>query len=71
MNFKIGINSMQDYYRLKDLIVILKLSRSTINKMLKNNNFPKPFVITGTNIRLWNHAVIDDWLRNQFKTVEG
>jgi predicted DNA-binding transcriptional regulator AlpA len=59
------------FYKLKDLTFLLKLSRSTIYKMLKSNNFPKPSKISGTSINVWNSNDIENWLNSQFKIMEG
>jgi len=55
--------------RSKDLIKILKLSRSTIWRRVKIGNFPKPFVLGGNNSSNsavgWLAADIYSWIEKQ------
>ena len=53
----------------KELVVIIKLSRSTINNLIKQDLFPKPIRVTNTKNtskqkRLWLYQDIIDFLNN-------
>ena len=52
----------KEWFRVKDLSQILSMGESTIWKMVRNNNFPKPQKIT-ERLTVWTRKDILDWVR--------
>ncbi len=59
-----GILGNKEWYRVKDLSQILSMGESTIWKMVRNNNFPKPQKIT-ERLTIWTRKSIFDWVRSK------
>ena len=57
----------KEWFRVKDLSQILSMGESTIWKMVRNNNFPKPQKIT-ERLTIWRRQDILDWVNR--KTAE-
>ena len=56
----------KEWFRVKDLSQILSMGESTIWKMVRNNNFPKPQKIT-ERLTVWTRKDILDWVRFKIK----
>jgi len=50
------------YFTLNDLIKILKLSKATIYRKIKNKEFPPP--IKQGNFSYWKRSDIENWIKN-------
>jgi prophage regulatory protein len=55
-------------YRVKQLIRLLSISKSTIYGWIKDDKFPKGTKING--ITVWKSETIDEWLEEQTKENE-
>ena len=60
----------KEWFRVKDLSEILSMGESTIWKMVRNNNFPKPQKIT-ERLTVWTRKDILDWVRFKIKDSDS
>ena len=58
----------KEWLRVKDLSEILSMGESTIWKMVRNNNFPKPQKIT-ERLTVWTREQVLDWCDSKTKKV--
>jgi predicted DNA-binding transcriptional regulator AlpA len=56
------------FLKIDDLITITTLSKSTINRLIKNDEFPKPTKIG--RLALWGNDQINDWVNNKLTTLK-
>jgi predicted DNA-binding transcriptional regulator AlpA len=49
-------------FRIRDLMKYLSVSRSTIYRLMKTENFPKRVKIPATNIYAWEKEEIQKWV---------
>lgn len=54
----------QGMSRAKDVLKFVPVCRSTLWKMVKNNQFPQPIKLSG-NITAWRNADVLAWLEKQ------
>jgi predicted DNA-binding transcriptional regulator AlpA len=54
------------FYRVNDLVEMLKISKTTIYSMINANKFPRSTRI-GKNICIWDESSIDLWINDNFK----
>jgi len=52
-----------EFVRMKDLIMYLTLSQSTLRRMVRANEFPKP-VHLSQSITAWRVSEIREWVKN-------
>mgnify|MGYP003343028168 CR=1 FL=1 len=52
---------IERFFRLKELVEHLKISRSSIYESIKNGTFPKPIRL-GKRSVAWSQHQIEDWL---------
>ena len=60
----------KEWLRVKDLSEILSMGESTIWKMVRNNNFPKPQKIT-ERLTVWTREQVLDWCDSKTKKVDA
>ena len=60
----------KEWFRVKDLSQILSMGESTIWKMVRNNNFPKPQKIT-ERLTVWTRKDILDWVRLKIRDSDS
>jgi predicted DNA-binding transcriptional regulator AlpA len=56
----IGGNAMEALLRQRDLMEIMNVSRATLWRMLRYQNFPKPVVLMGC--KRWRREDLESWL---------
>jgi predicted DNA-binding transcriptional regulator AlpA len=56
------MEKIEELMTLKDVMKLVKLSRSTITRMLKAGKFPKPLEFSRK--LYWKHEQLDDFLKN-------
>ena len=54
---------MDDLLRLRDLMEIMKISRSTLWRVQQRDNFPKPVTLLGC--KRWRRKELKAWLDEQ------
>ena len=58
------------YIRIKELALMLGISRSNIYKLMKDNKFPKLIKLTERTI-VWRLSVISQWVADKEKSNQG
>jgi prophage regulatory protein len=61
-------NQSQRILRIKEVIVFIGLSRSTIYDMVERGDFPKPIKL-GARAIGWREFAVDEWITNR-KSVD-
>ena len=56
--------------RMRDVIKRIGLSRSTIYKLMENNDFPKPMKL-GSQAIGWRDADIEEWIQKRPQAAIG
>ena len=54
-----------NFYKMKDLIRLLSVSRWTILRMIEAGTFPEPIRVTSKTPR-WPANEVDDWMQGRF-----
>ena len=55
--------------RFKDVVEKTKLSQSTIYRLIRKNEFPKPIALRGMEkVRLFVKGEVEDWIEKQIAT---
>lgn len=54
------IPSDSDFLRLNELHVFLRVSKSSIFRLIKTEDFPKPFIVAG--VKLWKKSEVLEYL---------
>jgi predicted DNA-binding transcriptional regulator AlpA len=62
-NIKTGEKTMDALLKLRDLLEIMKISRSTLWRVQQREDFPKPVALLGC--KRWRHEELKTWLDNQ------
>ncbi len=62
-NIKKGEKTMDALLRLRDLMEIMKISRSTLWRVQQREDFPKPVTLLGC--KRWRHEELKSWLDEQ------
>ncbi len=53
-----------------DVLRTLKISRSTLDRLVAHGRFPRPDVRTGRRLK-WKPATVQSYIDGNFKAVEG
>ena len=59
----------QSFIRITEVIELTTLSKSTIYRLIKKNEFPRPVALRGMDkVRLFVKGEVQDWIETQIKT---
>ena len=59
----------KSFIRIADVIELTTLSKSTIYRMIRKNEFPKPIALRGMEkVRLFVKGEVEDWIENKIAT---
>ena len=59
----------KSFIRITEVIELTTLSKSTINRLIKKNQFPKPITLRGMEkVRLFVRGEVEEWIETQIKT---
>ena len=59
----------KSFIRIKEVIELTTLSKSTIYRMVRKNEFPKPIALRGMEkVRLFVKGEVEDWIETQINT---
>lgn len=64
MHKNTGGHMSEKLLRVRDVLALIPISRSTLRKWIKVGRFPKPTQM-GERIAVWNESVVKDWIENQ------
>lgn len=59
------MNAEQPLWAISDLTVFFAVSKSTMNRIARGGDFPKPLQVTGTRGRRWIPAEAMAWAERQ------
>lgn len=59
---------MEQYYRMRELVKMLKLTHAGIYYLIKRGQFPKGIKL-GTKSRAWSESEIKAWLESRKETI--
>ena len=60
---------MNALMRQRDLMELLRISRTTLWRMMQQENFPKPVIFRG--MKRWRLEEIETWLRGRQEAAGG
>ena len=59
----------KSFIRITEVIELTTLSKSTINRLIKKNQFPKPITLRGMEkVRLFVRGEVEEWIETQINT---
>ena len=59
----------KSFIRISEVIELTTLSKSTIYRLIRKNEFPKPIALRGMEkVRLFVKGEVEDWIENQIAT---
>ena len=59
----------KSFIRITEVIELTTLSKSTIYRLIKKNQFPKPITLRGMEkVRLFVRGEVEEWIETQIKT---
>jgi predicted DNA-binding transcriptional regulator AlpA len=58
------LNTDDEYFRVKDICAFLKVGRTTVQKYIRNGDFPEPCRLS-TKLTVWRKQDIIDWLEKK------
>jgi predicted DNA-binding transcriptional regulator AlpA len=58
-----GGETMSGLMRQRDMMEFMKVSRSTLWRIMRHEDFPKPVVLMG--LKRWRREEIETWLRSR------
>lgn len=59
---------MNSFLKIDDLVTITKLSKSTLNRLIQNDEFPQPAKIG--RCAVWGNDQINNWINNKLTTLK-
>ncbi len=59
----------KSFIRISEVIELTTLSKSTIYRLIRKNEFPKPIALRGMEkVRLFVKGEVEDWIETQINT---